>query len=791
MIGACKQKEENKGEGDNFMTKKFSMKKLVSCVLTLALLAGLIVHFQPTYADPEEREVKISNVKLTKWNGEIPALGFETWDSLKLTLDWDASDYGNTLKEGDFFVVDFPKELKFDENNPGSLTFDLFAPGGTEVMAKGVIILSKPNTGGATVKVTFTNWVENKLDVKGTINSSLRFNTEIVKNGETKVITFAIGNFKVTHEFKTAEYIPKPLPDEKRKLEKWSYGTVSKLGNARWFMRINNGKHSYDNLQMSDELSSTDGNMSGIHFVKETFELWEVVENEFGTETDQSKRIVKKYDQLKDDLVFENNDSKFTYNFGKVDGKQYRLYYESTFRPNVQLSNKATLIGGQDPIVRHSGVLIQSTGGTGQGTLASKIQILKRDALDNSPLQGAEFEITKIKDNSKFTITSDDKGQATTGKLEPGKYKVVETKAPAGYELKTQEIELDVKADAPATYTFTNEPVKTELTVKKEWVGAQAAEAEVALKADDVEVQTFKLTAADGWSKTITDLRKYKKGTEEEIKYTVEEKNIAGYTAEYSVDKTGILVIKNTQKVNVPVKKVWEMLPGNAAPVESIEVELLKDATATGQKLELKSAEAWQNEFKDLAMESPTTAFSVKEVGEADGKLKLGNKVFEVKYDGDMKAGYTITNKELPAPSPDGGDKEKTRDSTTSIVTTPKEDESSTPEKPKEDVTDLKDGSVPKTDIPNTEKPNTDQSGTEQPKQDPTQELNADGTPKGNTTPENNASTPKTDTNSAVTAKKLPQTGDGVDPMVYAGLAFLMGTALIAFGIRRKMKDEK
>lgn len=772
------------------MTRKFSMKKLVSCVLTLALLAGLIVHFQPAYADPEQKEVKISNVKLTKWNGEIPAEGFLSWDSMKLTLDWDASDYGNTLKEGDYFFVDIPKELKFDENNSGALSFDIKAPDGHSAMAKGVIMLSTPNTGGATVKVTFENWVENKLDVKGTINASLRFNTEIVKNGETKVITFAIGNFKVNHEFKMAEYIPKPLPDKNRLLEKWSYGTLSKQGNAQWFMRINNVKHSYDNLQMSDELTSTDGNMDGIHFVKETFELWEVVENEFGTETDRSKRIVKKYDQLKDDLVFENNDSKFTYNFGKVDGKQYRLYYHSTFRPNVQLNNKATLISEKPPIVYGSGFKFQSSGGTGEGTLASKIQILKQDALDNSPLQGAEFEVTKLDDNSTFKITSDEKGQALSDKLKPGKYKVVETKAPAGYVLQSQEIELDVKADAPATHTFKNEPEKTTVTVKKEWVGAPADEVEVALKADDAEVQTFKLTAADGWTKTVSELRKYKKGTEEEIKYTAEEKNLAGYTAEYSVDTTGILVIKNTQKVNVPVKKVWEMLPGNVAPVESIEVELLKDALATGQKLELKSADAWQNEFKDLAMESATTAFSVKEVGEADGKLKIGEKIFEVKYDGDMKAGYTVTNKELPAPTPDSGDNDKTRDSTTSIVTTPKEDGSSSSPKPKEDVTDLKDGSVPKTDIPNTDKPG-DTSATEQPKQDPTQELNADGTPKGNTTPENNTSTPKTNTDSAVTAKKLPQTGDGVDPMVYAGLAFLMGSALIAFGIRRKMKDEK
>ncbi|MDO4773238.1 MAG: Ig-like domain-containing protein [Bacillota bacterium] len=773
------------------------MKKLVSCVLTLALLAGLMVHFQPSYADPANIPVNISDVTLVRnSDGKIPENGFANYDVIRMALKWDATAQGNTLKENDYFDVDLPPELLFPKQS-SARSFDLYAPDGVSVMAKCVVTDKTPATDGSTVRVTFTNWVEGKFDVKGTMNFSVTFNKQ--PNGVEKDIIFKIGTFEYKYHLKIREVVRKLLKENgAHQLEKWPHSTLSDDGHVRWFMRINNEKKSYNDLEISDVLTSKDGNMDGIEFVKDTFILQEVQEDEYGSLIPGVAPIVTK---IGDQVVFSENNSKFTYKLGKVDGKQYRLYYNSTFRPGVKLENKATMAGypiepgtgtpgAATSVTKYSSAVFASSGGTGEGTLASKIQILKQDALDNSPLQGAEFEVTKLDDNSTFKITSDEKGQALSDKLKPGKYKVVETKAPAGYVLQSQEIELDVKADAPATHTFKNEPEKTTVTVKKEWVGAPADEVEVALKADDAEVQTFKLTAADGWTKTVSELRKYKKGTEEEIKYTAEEKNLAGYTAEYSVDTTGILVIKNTQKVNVPVKKVWEMLPGNAAPVESIEVELLKDALATGQKLELKSADAWQNEFKDLAMESATTAFSVKEVGEADGKLKIGEKIFEVKYDGDMKAGYTVTNKELPAPTPDSGDNDKTRDSTTSIVTTPKEDGSSSSPKPKEDVTDLKDGSVPKTDIPNTDKPG-DTSATEQPKQDPTQELNADGTPKGNTTPENNTSTPKTNTDSAVTAKKLPQTGDGVDPMVYAGLAFLMGSALIAFGIRRKMKDEK
>ncbi|WBB29136.1 thioester-forming surface-anchored protein [Parvimonas micra] len=110
---------------------------------------------------------------------------------------------------------------------------------------------------------------------------------------------------------------------------------------------------------------------------------------------------------------------------------------------------------------------------------------------------------------------------------------------------------------------------------------------------------------------------------------------------------------------NLKVTKKWLGINGNkiTAPVDKIEVELYKDGKATGQKLELNTANSWTGEFKDLkAYESIENSkayeYTVKEVGENNNSIKLGNKLFKVTYSGNMKDGIEVVNTESPALSP-------------------------------------------------------------------------------------------------------------------------------------------
>ena len=110
---------------------------------------------------------------------------------------------------------------------------------------------------------------------------------------------------------------------------------------------------------------------------------------------------------------------------------------------------------------------------------------------------------------------------------------------------------------------------------------------------------------------------------------------------------------------NLKVTKEWLGTNGNkiTAPVDKIEVELYKDGKATGQKLELNKSNSWTGEFKDLkAYESIENSkayeYTVKEVGENNNSIKLGNKLFRVTYSGNMKDGIEVVNTESPALSP-------------------------------------------------------------------------------------------------------------------------------------------
>ncbi|MFM1553235.1 Cna B-type domain-containing protein, partial [Helcococcus ovis] len=100
------------------------------------------------------------------------------------------------------------------------------------------------------------------------------------------------------------------------------------------------------------------------------------------------------------------------------------------------------------------------------------------------------------------------------------------------------------------------------------------------------------------------------------------------------------------------VTKDWKLLTAEK-PVDKIEVELYKDGVATGKKLELTKDNNWSGEFKNLEVANGLGninyhKYTVKEVGEIDKAIKLDGKVFIVSYEGDMKTGFKIINKEKP-----------------------------------------------------------------------------------------------------------------------------------------------
>lgn len=77
---------------------------------------------------------------------------------------------------------------------------------------------------------------------------------------------------------------------------------------------------------------------------------------------------------------------------------------------------------------------------------ATKIEIIKKDAETEEPLQGAKFNI--LNENKEIIysdVTTNEEGKAIIEKITPGKYFIQEIKAPDGYTIYDELIEIDVE----------------------------------------------------------------------------------------------------------------------------------------------------------------------------------------------------------------------------------------------------------------------------------------------------------------------------------------------------------
>ncbi|MFM1554387.1 Cna B-type domain-containing protein, partial [Helcococcus ovis] len=189
--------------------------------------------------------------------------------------------------------------------------------------------------------------------------------------------------------------------------------------------------------------------------------------------------------------------------------------------------------------------------------------------------------------------------------------------------------------------TIKNEPVKTNITVEKRWIGEAGSPVTAILKADGTEVARHELTAATSWKHTFENLRKYQLGTDTEIVYTVEEETVPqGYTVSYETDPTGILVIKNTQdKTEVKVTKVWEdKNDQDGVRPNSVTIKLLADGKETGKTLTLTKADNWTGTFTDLDeyKVGKKIKYTIKEEPVGNGYVSA--------ITGSAEDGYKVTN---------------------------------------------------------------------------------------------------------------------------------------------------
>ncbi len=504
-------------------------------------------------------KIEITDFEISDIHGNTPPDGFYSYTQFLLNISWDASALLNNIHEGDYFTIDLPSEFRFKANH-SSTSFDVMEPGGTNVVAKAVVTPGPGDRGGS-VRLTFTNYVEDRYDIKGELSLMALLmwsHTNTYGDNEFEV--------KISSKVKKVTIKIKENPqiiDET--FVKWYYNESD--DEVEWVLRINHKKGNLTNVVITDKLTAESGDLEGIQYDKESFILVEAVMDEKGHTLSEISST-----KIGDLISFAPDMRSFTYNMGDITGKQYFLRYKSSYKPDLILKNEATLNANGDKIVKIQIFELQSSAGIGAGELSGKLKIIKIDALNNTKkIKGAKFIISGPSLSPAVTKETDNNGEIFLTKLLPGEYTVKEIFVPGGYILDGTEHKVTVKKNAVAIETIKNNPPsppppspspkKTSISIKKQWIGKELDSIKVNLFADGKKIASQIVTKAMGWAYEFKDLNKF--DGSKLIKYSVTEEKIEGYISKITGDPSSGFQIVNEETPKEDEKPKEKTPPGD------------------------------------------------------------------------------------------------------------------------------------------------------------------------------------------------------------------------------------
>ena len=583
---------------------------------------------------------------------------FDQWQTSQVTVNFELPNGG--VRAGDTTRIELPKELLY-VSTPRE--FDVNDASGAKVATARVADDNK------SIVLEYTDFVENNSDVKGNIYFEAKVDLTQVDEKVSKPINFTVNGKAFTQDFEWEGLIA-PAP---RNLQKVSWNNPDEESPEGYPLRtyqifVNRKGQNIENGKVKDILV-TEGTELKKDSLKVRKGTWELVrtERKYDYELHNPVDVDYTYTPSEDGRSFEVS-------FGSLRAEEgleitYDVILKGPFEDGQVIENKATLTGDQIETVPTDGSYkYYAAGGSGQGSVY-KIEILKTDN-EGNPLQGAKFKLVRDSDGEVIgELTTDKEGKISKGGLLKASYTLTEIDAPEGYKLDPAERKINVTdfdTRKIATVKVENEKLieKVSIPVSKVWEGEEKEQATVHLMVGEEVKDTVVLNADNGWKHTFEGLDKTTEdGTE--IKYTVKEDEIEGYTATIErVDENDLskgFTITNKENpyiiptTEVTVSKKWLDSEGDetGTTVSEIEVELYKNGEATGTTKKLNKDNNWSAKFEELPLheskENQTPfVYTVKEVGEKDNVVNIDDTEFAVSYDGDMENGFTVTNKEKP-----------------------------------------------------------------------------------------------------------------------------------------------
>ncbi|HIW88771.1 MAG TPA: Cna B-type domain-containing protein [Candidatus Ligilactobacillus excrementipullorum] len=294
----------------------------------------------------------------------------------------------------------------------------------------------------------------------------------------------------------------------------------------------------------------------------------------------------------------------------------YSLHYRTLInssKTNDSLSNNVTVTGrGQKEVngTTTTSTTVVNNSGTATGENLN-YQLTKVDQDDPAKvLTGVKFELWSFKNGAKGQLlrsgTTDNQGKISWNNLKAGKYVLVEAETPADYQTSADKVITIAKDSANSAdlvgQTITNEKVKTSISGTKTWKdnddqdGKRPSQISVNLLANGEKVASKTVTAKDGWKYSFSNLAKFKDG--KEIKYTVQEEKVPGYTTTY--DGVDITNTHEAEKTSVSGTKTWKDQDDQDGKRPS---EITVNLLANGEKVATKTVTAkddWKYSFSGL-----------------------------------------------------------------------------------------------------------------------------------------------------------------------------------------------
>ena len=259
---------------------------------------------------------------------------------------------------------------------------------------------------------------------------------------------------------------------------------------------------------------------------------------------------------------FDASQKSFQVNLGNVAANEgYSIYYkvkiDKTPKNGQQFLNNVTLKADKVTETKNNPFVYQNAGGEAEGYNYS-VKIKKVDSETNAALAGASFDVIRTSTNETVkSVTTDTNGEALIDGLLNTEYKLVETKAPEGYQLNKEAIVVkttDFNTSKIALKTISNKKIPKEPTPTNATI-----ELDKQLSGRDLVDGEFNFELYEGSNKIQTVSNKNGKITFDAISY----KEVGEHTytvKEVKGDNSTIAYDSSSKQVTVKVTKDGDKL---------------------------------------------------------------------------------------------------------------------------------------------------------------------------------------------------------------------------------------